>query len=200
MTGELPYSEACERNKAPILERLLHLLPPKGRVLEIGSGTGQHLVYFAPRFPGLSWQPTEQADQLDGLGARIREEGSLNILPPIELDVLQAWPNRFYDAVYSSNTSHIMAWREVGRMFAGVGERLRAGAAFLIYGPFNENGQFTADSNAEFDRQLRQRDPEMGLRDIEALASLAKSHQMSLENQAGLPANNQLLVFRKNSD
>jgi cyclopropane fatty-acyl-phospholipid synthase-like methyltransferase len=195
MNSELSFSEACERNKAAILEALLQVFPCRGRALEIGSGTGQHVVYFAPHFPRLSWQPTEQQENLYSLEARIRQEGGRRVLPPIQLDVRQAWPDHLYDAVFSSNTAHIMPWAEVCRMFAGVGARLRPAGTFCLYGPFNEEGRFTSQSNADFDQGLRQRDPSMGLRDVEALASLAADNGMELHKQVKLPANNQLLVF-----
>jgi len=197
MNSELPFAEACERNKEAILEALLREFPARGRVLEIGSGTGQHVVFFSSHFPRLSWQPTERREYLDGLGARIRQEGDRNVLPPIFLDVREAWPNQCFDAVYSSNTTHIMGWGEVCRMFAGVGPRLRSAGVFCLYGPFNEGGSFTSQSNTDFDQQLRQRDPEMGLRDVEALESLAQDHQLRLQKQIKMPANNQLLVFKK---
>jgi SAM-dependent methyltransferase len=194
--SELPFSEACERNKTPILEVLLALLPGRGHVLEIGSGTGQHVVHFAVHFPRLSWQPTDRRENLEALNARIRHEGRANILPAIELDVEAAWPDRCFAAAYSSNTAHIMPWRAVCAMFAGVGARLEPGGIFCLYGPFTVDGAHTASSNAEFDRQLRERDPEMGLRDVGALERLAGRHGLELEWSRKLPANNQLLLFR----
>lgn len=196
MSSPLPFSEACERNKEPILQALLPLLPSRGHVLEIGSGTGQHVVYFAPHRSELSWQPTERRELLADLNARIRLEGRANVLPAIELNVEEAWPDHQFAAAYSANTAHIMSWAAVCAMFAGVGGRLPPGGAFCLYGPFQAGGSHTAASNAEFDRQLRASDPEMGLRDIDALAQLAGSHQMRLEGRRELPANNQLLVFR----
>jgi cyclopropane fatty-acyl-phospholipid synthase-like methyltransferase len=197
MTPELPFAEACERNKAPILSCLRTLLPGRGQVLEIGSGTGQHVVHFAPRFERLSWQPSERRELLPGLNARIRTEGCARVLPAIELDVFGAWPDREYAAVFSANTAHIMSWQGVCAMFSGVGRRLRSGGPFCLYGPFNIGGRFTSASNREFDRSLRERDPDMGLRDAEALDSLARDHQMVLQECLQLPANNLLLVFRR---
>jgi len=192
----LPFSEACERNKEPILEVLRPLLPERGHLLEIGSGTGQHVVHFAPHCPTLTWQPTERREHLPGLNARIRLEGQANILPAIELDVAGPWPDRCFAAVYSANTAHIMSWIAVCAMFAGVGRRLVPQGVFCLYGPFKEAGSHTAPSNAEFDRQLQARDPVMGLRDIEALEELARTSGLQLEQRRELPANNQLLVFR----
>jgi len=194
--AELPCCEACERNKSPILEQLQELLPDRGHVLEIGSGTGQHVVHFAPHFPRLSWQPTECADNLAALNARIGAEGAPNILPAIELDVETLWPGRLFEAAYSANTAHSMSYQAVKAMFAGVGRRLTPGAVFCLYGPFMVHGRHTAASNEEFDRRLRARDPAMGLRDVDALAELASNFRMRLEEGRRLPANNQLLVFR----
>jgi SAM-dependent methyltransferase len=193
-----PFSEAAERNKVPILGALGRLLPARGRVLEIGSGTGQHVVHFAPAFPRLSWQPTEQREHLEGLNARIRLEGPPNVLPAIELDVTGPWPDYCFEAVYSSNTAHIMPWDLVQAMFAGVSARMAPRGIFCLYGPFNVDGEFTSASNQEFDRQLRERDRAMGLRDVGALATLAGEQRMRLEECCPLPANNQLLVFRRN--
>ena len=195
--SNLPFSEACERNKEPILEALGRIFPTSGRVLEIGSCTGQHLVFFAPSFPELSWQPSDQLDYLEGLSARIRLEGSPNILEAIELDVSKEWPGQLFDAVYSSNTAHIMSWESVCAMFAGVGSCLLPGGVFCLYGPFNEGGRFTTVSNQEFDFSLRARDATQGIRDLEALETLASGQQMKLTQQFRLPANNCLLVFHK---
>ena len=152
MNAELPHAPACERNRQPILEVLRKVLPERGIVLEIGSCTGQHVVFFGPFNDRLSWQPSDLAENLEGLSARIRAEGSLNILPPLALDVVSAWPDKAYDAVYSSNTAHIMDWPAVTAMFAGVGRVLRPGGVFCLYGPFIESGRYTAASNEEFDK------------------------------------------------
>jgi len=194
----LPSSDAAERNKGPILQELMSLLPNRGHVLEIGSGTGQHVVHFAPAWPRLTWQPTERREHLGGLNARVRLEGPTNVLPAIELDVMAAWPDRDFVAAFSSNTAHIMPWEAVCAMFAGIAPRLAAQGAFCLYGPFNVGGSYTAASNEAFDRDLRNRDPAMGLRDIEALADLAGKNGMVLLERRQLPANNQLLVFRPN--
>ena len=195
---DLPYSEACERNQAPILEWLLEILPQRGRVLEVGSGTGQHVVHFAPAFNKLSWQPSEREESLEGLNARIRAEAPANVLPAILLDVRAAWPHERFDACYSANTAHIMSWAEIRAMFAGVGTRLRPGAPLCIYGPFKDNGTFTSESNRLFDQDLRSRNPDMGLRDIRDLEALAQEHDMRLAARHAMPANNLLLVFTKN--
>jgi len=196
----LPFSEASERNKAPILEALLPRLPARGRVLEVASGTGQHVVHFAPAFPRLSWQPSEQRENLESLNARIRLQGCARILPAIELDVSRAWPDHLYDAAYSANTAHIMSWDLVECLFAGLAPRLAPTRPFCLYGPFIVRGRHTSASNEVFDRQLRLRDPFMGLRDVDDLIGLAGRCGLRLEERLQLPANNQLLVFRRQEE
>jgi SAM-dependent methyltransferase len=197
---QLPFSDACERNKGPILDVLREILPERGRVLEIGSGTGQHIVFFAKEFPGLEWQASDCKEYLPGLSARLSQEGGENTLPAIELDVLATWPNRVFDVVYSANTAHIMGWNAVCAMFAGLESHLDPDGMFCLYGPFNHGGSFTSPSNELFDHQLRSRSAEMGLRDIKALESLASSHMISLKSQHAMPANNRILVFRRNEE
>lgn len=197
---DLPFSPACERNKVPIGDALESTLPGSGDVLEIGAGTGQHVVYLASRFPGLRWQPSDRAGYLPGLAARVAREAVENVLPPVELDVYGAWPRRCFEAVYSANTAHIMGWDAVCSMFAGVGACLKTDGVFCLYGPFNEKGRYTSASNAEFDRDLRMRDAAMGIRDLEAIERLAKDQGMHLRDVFKLPANNQLLVFYRNGD
>ena len=196
-SADLPFSEAADRNKGPILEQLVRVLPERGRALEIGSGSGQHVVHFAPCRPCISWQPSERREHLEALNARIRLEAPANVLPAIELDVGRVWPDRNFTAIFSSNTAHIMPWGAVRAMFAGVGPRLAPGGVFCLYGPFNVDGRFTSPSNEVFDRGLRERDPAMGLRDLEALTALAVEFRMRLSAREQLPANNQLLVFRE---
>ena len=179
------------------MQAMLPWLPARGHVLEVGSGSGQHVVHFAPHFDRLTWQPSEQREHLAGLNARIAQAAAVNVLPAIELDVQSLWPDRQYVAVYSANTAHIMSWPAVCATFAGVGRRLVREGVFCLYGPFNVNGSYTAPTNEAFDHQLRARDPEMGLRDLGALESLAEKHHMALEERIALPANNQLLVFRR---
>lgn len=194
------YSSAAERNSQPILDQLKDLLPVQGTILEIGSGTGQHAVFFTRSLPGLWWQPTDREANLAGLQCRFEQEANERILPPLRLDVLaDPWPQELYQAAYSANTAHIMSWDAVVAMFEGVAARLIADARFCLYGPFNVNQQFTAPSNAQFDAQLRAGDPDMGIRDMQVLQDLAMSQQMALEYRLEMPANNFLLVFRKTS-
>lgn len=193
-----PFSSAAERNRQPILEQLQLLLPAKGTVLEIGSGTGEHATWFCHALKGLQWQPSDRAENLDGLTTRFAMENNSRILPLLKLDVLSdIWPKGTYAAAYSANTAHIMSWPAVEAMFAGVAQHLLKGAKFCLYGPFNVDGQFTSQSNASFDMQLRSRDPEMGIRDMAALESLATDGQMYLDQKIAMPANNFILVFIK---
>jgi SAM-dependent methyltransferase len=194
----LAFSEACERNKGPILGLLRDELARCTRVLEIGSGTGQHAVHFARHLRHLQWQPTDRADYLRDLAARIAQEGTPNLLAPLELDVLQEqWPPVAADAVYSANTLHIMSWPEVEALFSGVGRVLPAGGVLVAYGPFRYAGNFTSESNAAFDRSLRERDPASGIRDIEVVNRLAETQGMVLMADHSMPANNRLLAWSR---
>ena len=197
----LPFSEACERNKGPILEVLQRWLGQQaGLVLEIGAGTGQHVVHFARNLPRLSWQPTERLESLASLAARIEVEGSCNLLAPVELDVEQsAWPcdADSVDAVYTANTLHIVSWPQVQALFRGVGRVLRDEGLLIVYGPFRYGGQFTSHSNAVFDETLRSRDPLSGIRDFEAVDALAAAQGLRLVEDCAMPASNQALVWRR---
>lgn len=197
----LPFSEACERNKGPILDVLQRWLGHRaGVALEIGAGTGQHAVHFARNLPQLSWQPTERLESLASLKARIEVEGPCNLLAPLELDVEQAtWPcdADSVDAVYTANTLHIVSWPQVQALFRGVGRVLRDEGLLIVYGPFRYGGQFTSHSNAVFDEALRSRDPLSGIRDFEAVDALAAAHGLRLVEDCAMPANNQALVWRR---
>ena len=194
----LPFSAACERNKDPILEVLRLRFADRTQVLEIGSGTGQHAVYFAQALGHLTWHPTEQLVYLEDLMERVKLEGPGNLRPPTLLDVRQAvWPVRGVDAMFTANTLHIMSWPEVMALFNGIGTVLAPGGVLCIYGPFRYAGRYTSDSNQEFDRMLQERDPQSGLRDIEAVSLLADQYGLRLDADFDLPANNRLLVFTK---
>lgn len=200
MTQVLPFSEACERNKQPIFSVLQSVLGSCARVVEIGAGTGQHAVHFARRLPHLEWLPTDCRDSLPGIAARIAAEGPPNLHAPIELDVMQAaWPPIVADAVFSANTLHIMSWPAVEAFFRGVGRILGDNGLLVVYGPFRYAGRFTTDSNAAFDESLRRRDPASGIRDVEAVNALAAGQGLELEADHSMPANNQLLVWRRRS-
>ena len=193
------FSDACERNRDPILAVLRRVFAERTSVLEIGSGTGQHAAYFAAALPHLDWQPSDVAENLPSVRVWREEAQTPRLLEPIELDVDRPFPAVAADAVFTANTLHIVSWPQVERMVAGIGELLPAGGVLAVYGPFNYGGKYTAPSNAEFDTWLRGRDPKSGLRDVEAITALARGHGLVLEEDNAMPANNRLLVFRKSS-
>jgi SAM-dependent methyltransferase len=196
--NDLPFSLACERNKVPILAVLRDALAGCRNLLEIGSGTGQHAVHFAAALAPLRWQPTELAGHLVPLLARIAAEGPANCAAPVALDVRAAtWPVDATDAVFSANTLHIMSWAAVTDLFAGVGRVLVPRGRLCIYGPFSYAGRFTAPSNAAFDLSLREHDPASGIRDFEAVESLAVAQGLELVADYAMPANNQLLIWSR---
>jgi len=192
-----PFSEACEQNKDPILAVLRQELARCRSVLEIGSGTGQHAVHFGRHLPHLTWQTSDLAELHPGIMAWLKGAGLDNVLPPLALDVNGAWPAARFDAVFSANTTHILSWPQVQRMFGGIGEMLEAGGVFCLYGPFNYGGRYTSPSNARFDMWLRARDPASGVRDFEALDALATDAGMRLACDHEMPANNRILVWHK---
>ena len=197
----LPHSEACERNKQPILRILAEVLRDASSVLEIGSGTGQHAVHFATHLPHLDWQPTDRREYLAGLTERVRLEGPCNLRAPVELDVRSnAWPSAAFDAVFTANTLHIMSWPEVKALLSGAAPGLAPGGRLLVYGPFRYAGRYTSQSNAVFDEQLRARDPASGIRDFEAVDELARSAGLAVEADHAMPANNRLVVWRLRAD
>jgi cyclopropane fatty-acyl-phospholipid synthase-like methyltransferase len=193
-------SEAAERNKAPILALLAQAMAHSRRVLEIGSGTGQHAVHFAAHLPHLTWQPTDRSENLEGLRARIAQEGTPNLRPPLELDVGHLpWPVEPVDAIFTANTLHIMSWPAVEDLFRGVGAVLVAPAVLCIYGPFRYDGQYTSASNEEFDRFLQARDPHSGIRDFTAVNTLSSRQGLHLLADHAMPANNQLLIWHRSA-
>ncbi len=192
----LPFSEACERNKAPILEILRVVFADRTQVLEIGSGTGQHAVHFAAHLTHLTWHPTEQLAHLPDLATRVKLEGTRNLRQPMVLDVKQTvWPLRSVDGIFSANTLHIMGWAEVEAMFRGLDAVLAPHAIVCVYGPFRYDGRYTSDSNRDFDRMLKQRDALSGLRDSKELIALGERHALRLRADHDMPANNRLLEF-----
>lgn len=193
-----PFSESCIQNRSPILGVLKTQLADRSRLLEVGSGTGQHAVYFAPEFPQLVWQTGDLLEAHAGINAWLDEYRGNNILAPVELEVCDYdWPQDAYDSVYSANAVHIMSWPCVECLFPGVGRTLEKGGRFILYGPFNYNGDYTSASNASFDQWLKARDPLGGIRDFEALDKLAVNAGMSLSADFEMPANNRILVWEK---
>ena len=193
-----PHAPATSRNREPILEALRKHLGRSTRVLEIGSGTGEHAVFFASALPHLVWQASDVAENLSGIRAWIDDAALPNLPPPVELDVAQSrWPDARFDAVFSANTTHIMSWGEVETMFARLPEVLADDATLVIYGPFNFGGAFTSESNAAFDAQLRAHAPHRGIRDFEKVDALARSAGLALVENRALPANNRCVVWRR---
>jgi len=192
------FSEACERNKEPILKVLRLELVESTKVLEIGSGSGQHAIYFAEQLPHLQWLPSEQSSKVDDLRSNISAGNRANLLLPIGLDVNQLpWYVEPVSAIFSANTLHIMAIDAVANFFTGVGATLVSGGKLCVYGPFRYSGDFTTQSNADFDRWLKSRDAQSGIRDFELLDKYAKQYGMQLLNDHQMPSNNQLLVWQK---
>lgn len=192
-----PFSQACENNKVAILASLADSFRVSKTVLEVGSGSGQHAVFFAPNMPWLSWQTSDILINHQGISQWLREYPAGNLLHPIELDLNHPWPVEKIDAIYTANTLHIISWPLVQAFFSGVSQHLNQQGKCCVYGPFNYQGQYTSESNAGFDIWLKERDRQSAIRDIEAIMALAESVGLSLENDHAMPANNRLLVFQK---
>ncbi|HTE40246.1 MAG TPA: DUF938 domain-containing protein [Steroidobacteraceae bacterium] len=192
-----PHSQACDRNRNPILEVLRGYFADRRRVLEVGSGTGQHAVHFAKAMPHLIWQTADVPDNLPGIRAWLDEAALPNTPSPIDLDVNDAWPSTTFDAVFSANTLHIMSWPSVRRMFSMLDRVLAVDCVLIIYGPFNYDGRFTSESNASFDASLKARGSHMGIRDIEAVTELATEIGLRLAEDVSMPANNRTLIWRR---
>ena len=193
-----PFAQACENNKDPILQVICRYLEQYQQVFEIGSGTGQHAVYFAKMMPCLTWQTSDLKENHAGIQAWINDSGLDNVLPPLELDVsnTQQWPTQI-EALYTANSTHIMPWEAAQQMMAQAGQRLQSGGVFLQYGAFKFDGEFTTDSNRKFDLWLKQQHSFSGIRDFEAVEAIANANGLTLEANFDMPANNQLLVWRK---
>jgi len=193
-----PFAESCEQNKHIILDVLKQEFSKVNNVLEIGSGTGQHAVFFAESLAHLNWQCSDRTSSLAGINAWLNEANLTNLPRPIELDVLSSqWPNKKYDAVFSANAVHIMSWQAVEAMFEGLKNCLEEHAVICLYGPFNYDNKFTSESNARFDQWLKQRDPLSGIRDINDLNKLAAQCNLTLSNDYAMPANNRILCWQK---
>ena len=192
-----PYAPACDRNRDPILAVLRTHFADRHHVLEVGSGTGQHAVHFAAAMPWLTWQCSDVEPQLPGIRMWLDEAALPNTPPPLALDVDGAWPETTFDAVFSANTLHIVGWPQVEAFFAGVGRVLDEHGLLAVYGPFNYDGDYTSDSNREFDAWLKARDPRSGLRDVEAVHALAAGVGLHAIDDVAMPANNRCLVWRR---
>ena len=196
-----PYAAATARNAEPILGVLRTEFAECSSVLEIGSGTGQHAVSFAAELAGLCWQPSELEQNLPGIRAWLAKAELPNVRDPVVLDVLTASPGQgTHDAVFSANTAHIMSMDGVEKMFALVATVLDARGRFCLYGPFRSGGAFNTESNAVFHRTLHDRDPAMGIRNLEDLDRLAASGGMLRKRLYAMPANNHLAVWEKQDE
>jgi len=194
----MPFSQSCENNKWPILEILQRTFTEPGLILEIGTGTGQHAELFAKQLPHLQWQPTDRPGEHEFCQQRLNEADLPNLIDSLPLDVIDAsWPITRADGAFSANTLHIMGWDGVEALFTGLGSILPKGGYFCVYGPFNEQGRFTSDSNAHFHEHLQAQDPAMGIRDIDDLKALGEDTGLTLREQCPMPANNQLLIWQR---
>jgi hypothetical protein len=195
------FSQACENNKRSILNILTKVFSNTKHVLEIGSGTGQHAVFFGQQLPHLTWQTSDLPINHLGINAWLDEAILTNVQRPIIVDLDKTWPipnnNLPVDGIYTANTLHIISWPLVVKFFEGISENVTVGANICIYGPFNYQGKFTSESNADFELWLKDRDINSGIRDIEAILLLANTAGLNLIDDHSMPANNRLLVFSK---
>ncbi len=194
----LAENPSCERNKLPILEVLKEYLNPGDHLLEIGSGGGMHALYFTQNLPVARWQMTEMPEYMEAIQARFIQQGNSQMATPLSLDCRAAhWglPQQ-YDAIFSANTVHIMSWQAVCGLMNGVHKALKPEGLFLLYGPFRYNGEDTAASNTAFHEYLKNTSAEMGLRDYQEMAALAKLAGLQLIKDIPMPANNRILIFK----
>ena len=194
----LSYSQSCENNKAIIGQHLQALFADRSQVLEIASGTGQHATFFAAQFTWLTWQPTEVPTNLAVLEPRCSQFEGSNLADPLPLDVcVRPWGVAVPDAIFTANSLHIMPFSSVQALFLELGLRAASGALLVVYGPFNYGGQYTSDSNAQFDRWLFQAHPDSAIRNFEEVDLLARAAGFTLQSDSAMPANNRLLTWRK---
>jgi SAM-dependent methyltransferase len=191
------HAAATERNRGPLLEILRRVLPPAGTVLEIASGTGQHVTFFARELPALRWQPSDPSPvHLDSIRAWTVASGADNVAPPVQLDVeIAPWPVAQADAILNINMIHIAPWTAAEALFRGAARLLPPAGVLLLYGPFKRDGQHTAESNARFDERLRGEDPRWGVRDLRDVEALAAAAGFGAAEVIAMPANNLSLVF-----
>ncbi len=190
-----PFAAAAQQNQDAILEVLTIEYSQTKKVLEIGSGTGQHAAYFSNHLTHLIWQATDKRENISGISMWLEE--SKNSPPPITLDVTKEWPQEKYDAAFAANIAHIMHWDEIEAMFAGLDKVLSNDAVFCLYGPFNVKGHYTSDSNEKFDEWIKARDSLACIRDIEELTKLANKNNLFLSNEYQMPSNNMIICWRK---
>jgi cyclopropane fatty-acyl-phospholipid synthase-like methyltransferase len=193
-----PYSESCDQNKQVILSIISPIFSSFSGVLEIGSGTGQHAVYFAKKMPHLIWHTSDCRSHLDGINAWVGESGLNNVKSPFELDVSKSqWPESNVDAIFTANSIHIMHQQDAVNFIRGASRLLKQHGSLVIYGPFNYNGSYTSESNERFDQWLKQQDPQSCIKHFEEIDSLANNNGMRLVTDYEMPANNRILHFVK---
>ena len=196
LNDRLPFSQACESNKEPILKVLKEYISDQESLLEIAGGTGQHGEFFARSFPKLLWQTSDLPGAVADLNLRISEANLHNLPPALILDVNDSnWNVKKYQLLFTANSLHIMSEKSVENFFSRIPNVLQQSALVFIYGPFKYDGNFTTKSNAEFDEWLKEKDLKSGVRDFEAISELAVSVGLSLVADVQMPSNNQLLVF-----
>lgn len=193
------FAPATQRNREPILDVLRPLLPETGLALEVASGTGEHVIHFARAFPFLRWQPSDPTpDARASIAAWVEANGLVNVLPPLDLDAASAtWPITRADALLCINMIHISPWEATAGLMRGAGRLLSAGQPLYLYGPYRRAGQPLEPSNAEFDADLKRRDPRWGLRELDEVTALARTEGLALEAVTEMPANNLSVIFRK---
>ncbi len=193
-----PYSQSCENNKFPILQVIETIFTDNLTIWEIGSGTGQHACFFAENLPHVKWQCTDRLVNLAGIDRWLKDANLSNLLSCLELDVSQInWPCQQINGIFTANTLHIMSVKQVEDFFSGLERYLASGAQVCIYGPFNYHGQFTSESNHQFDLWLKSRDLASGIRDFEYIEKQANRIGLALQHDFEMPANNRLLYFKK---
>lgn len=193
-----PYSESCDQNRNPIFEVIEPLFQDCKSILEIGSGTGQHAIYFAKNMPHLIWQCSDQIEYHQGIKLWLDEASLANTPPPIPLNVSKDnWPEQNFDAVFSANAVHIMSWKNVTDLIENACKLLNHNGLLVLYGPFNYNNAYTSESNARFDIWLKERDPKSAIRNFEDIDTLAKNFAMQLISDVEMPANNRILCWQK---
>ena len=195
-----PYSESCDQNQGAILQVLKQFVKGKKRVLEIGSGTGQHAVYFGQQFEWLNWQTSDLEENHSGISAWIEYSQLTNVIHPVALDVAGTWPAAQYDVIFSANTLHIMSATDVMQLFTRLPACMGEQALFIVYGPFNYQGEYTSASNRHFDQWLKQRDPHSGIKNFDWLQDIARTSGLECSHDFIMPANNRILVWQRTED
>ena len=194
---KLPTSVSCQKNRDPIVKELARIFKKTSKVLEIGSGTGQHAVWFAPRLPWLDWQPSDLENHQDDINKWLRSYPAPNLRKPIVLDVGSVWPKTCYDAIFSANTSHILSWENVEYMITGAASMLPKNGIFCLYGPFKIRDMDMAPGNAAFDKKLKVSSPKRGLRHVEMIDKIATSSGLQMTENVSMPENNRILSWIK---